>query len=427
MTATRRMLWIACSGLFGACAPETAGPDARLAPLFANAGDGRHTIVVNPDANGNGVAATIQEGIDMVAPGGTVKVKGGTYAEVLVIDKGLTLESIGDGSGPVIIAPAGAGTIAVRVATSEPVIIRDVAVHFSGANGILGDGEVDLTVERSAVRAINPPLGGGSAIGLANDATLSGGRARLVVRESFIDGGVPFKNSPTPAFPQIFGIRPVGDVDAVIEHNSVRRTGGACIHIATRPDLGGETNAEVVGNDLDECFPLGRAGALLVGTPAGGVIPQPVVVTSSGTVNIVGNTIRNTGGSCLVNSGINFEQLAGTIEHNRVLGVVAACATSSTRVTPAGIWVGSKRGHSAVAVVVRFNDISGNSQAGLRLALNMTTPIDATCNWWGAADGPSGSGTGSGDALIRDGAAAAPTFAPFATAPIAGTGATSCE
>jgi hypothetical protein len=40
--------------------------------------------------------------------------------------------------------------------------------------------------------------------------------------------------------------------------------------------------------------------------------------------------------------------------------------------------------------------------------------VEATCNWWGAADGPSGDGGGRGDAVVG-----AIAFVPFATAPIA--------
>lgn len=425
MVVRRSGVWVMAAALAAGCGPDNTGPEARLAPTFANTTD-RQTIVVNPNAHGNGVAATIQEGIDRVATGGKVLVKPGVYAEALVIDKGLTLERIGDGSGEVVIAPPGTPLIAVQIATQEPVFVRDVTLRSSASNGFRGDGVVDLTVERVTIVTTGQPLGVGSAITVINDASTSGGRARLVARQNSIDGGVTLANSPTPPFPQYFGIRPVGDVDAVVEANTIRHTGGACIHIATRADLGGQTNAEVVGNNLDECYPLGRAGSILVGTAFGGVIPPPIVTTATGTINVVGNTIRNTLGSCLVNSGINFEQLSGRIEHNRVLGAVAACATTSARVQPAGIWVGSRRGLPAVTLVVRFNDISGNMQAGLRLAPNMTTAIDARCNWWGASDGPSGSGSGSGDALVLDGSAVTPMFAPFATAPIAGTGATTC-
>jgi len=97
-------------------------------------------------------------------------------------------------------------------------------------------------------------------------------------------------------------------------------------------------------------------------------------------------------------------------------------------VVPSGIWVGSLRGlPSAGPITVRFNDIDGNAQAGLRVASNMTTPIDATCNWWGSTSGPSGAGPGSGDAVLVEAGAATPAFLPFAPAQIAGTDATSCE
>ena len=106
---------------------------------------------------------------------------------------------------------------------------------------------------------------------------------------------------------------------------------------------------------------------------------------------------------------------------------MGACAINTSRVLPAGIWVGSIRGLPGINPSVRFNDIEGNAQAGLRIGPNVTATLDATCNWYGSPDGPSGAGSGTGDAVAVQAGAAAPLFLPFATAPIAETEATSCS
>jgi hypothetical protein len=85
----------------------------------------------------------------------------------------------------------------------------------------------------------------------------------MVVRDSLIDGYM----TATPVG-QSFLLSARGDVDAVIERNVLRRAGGACIFIVTRPDLGGETNADIVDSDLDQCHPIGRVAAILVGPVA---------------------------------------------------------------------------------------------------------------------------------------------------------------
>jgi len=383
---------------------------------------GRPAVLVNPHVQGHGTATTIQEGIDMVDPGGKVMVLPGTYEEAVVIDKGLTLEAVEGASGPVIIAPPGAPTIAIQVATPDPVTIRDVTVQFKGVNGIRGDGVVDVTVERVRVLAVNPPLGASLLVAVINNAPTTG-RARLAVRGSFLDGAVPPANSPTPPFPQVFGIRVQGDVDAVLEENVIRRTGGACISVYTRSDFGGETNADILNNDLDECYPLQRAGSVLV---IAQVVPT-VPVTATGVVNIVGNTIRNTSESCLPTTAISQAFASGRIEHNRILGVVQPCATPTATRNPAAMWIGSLSAlFPPVSPIVRFNDIEGNAHAGLRVAPNIDTPLDARCNWWGSAGGPSVGADPPGSDIVMELGATTPDFTPWASAPIAKTDETTC-
>jgi hypothetical protein len=411
---------------------ETPAPVASDVPIdFTNpnfavaaGGVGRPSVLVNPNSNDKGTAKTIQEGIEMVASGGKVLVVPGTYNEAIVVDKGLTLEAIGGESGPVVVAPPGVPLNAVEVATTDPVIIRGLTVHARrfGISGVVGVAE-DLTIEGTTVLAIDPPLGISFLIDVGNHPPTTR-RARLVVRESFIDGGISFERSQSPPFPQVFGIRAGGDVDARIEGNVIRRTGGACILTVMRDDFAGTLDADILNNDLDECY-APRAGAIIVAPPIPRNPPLPPV-SATGTVNIVGNTIRNSRGSCLMTSAIYYEFYTGMIERNRIDGVVQECASASDRVLPTGIWVGSLRGLPAATPTVRFNDIVGNAHAGLRVAGNITTTLDASCNWWGSASGPSGAGTGTGDAVVVEAGAATPVFMPFATGPIAGTGATSC-
>src|SRR5207247_10798072 len=166
------------------------------------------------------------------------------------INKGLTLEGIDAETGPVIIAPPGAPTVAVQVSTPAPVTIRTLTVEYGGLNGIRGDGVVDLTVEHATVTALNPPLGANLLVSVFNNPPATG-RARLVVRESHLDGNTAFANSPIPPFAQTFGIGTRGVVDALIEGNTVRRAGGACINIQS--ELTGDLTADILNNDLDEC------------------------------------------------------------------------------------------------------------------------------------------------------------------------------
>jgi hypothetical protein len=417
-------VWIGIVTVAACGAP--ADPSNMAAASLSVGGAGRPSVLVNPSSDDNGTAKTIQDGIDMVADGGKVLVMPGTYAEALVINKGLTLEALGAESGPVIVAPPGAPTTAVQIGTSDPVTIRDLTIHFSGPNGIRGDGVVDVTIERVSVVAVNPPLGVGLLVAVINNAATND-RARLTVRESFLDGNVSFQRTLSPPFPQMVGIRVQGDVDALLEGNMVRRVGGGCITVFMRSDFGGETNADILNNDLDECYPAGRAGSLSV---IAGVVP-PTPATATGVVNIVGNTIRNSFGSCLVTTAISQSFAPGRIERNRIVRVVQPCATPTTTRNPGAIWVGVLGpGFPPISPIVRFNDIEGNAHAGLRIGPNIIDPmgigIDATCNWWGSASGPSVGTDPPGSDIVVESGATTPRFTPWATTPIAGTDATSC-
>jgi len=406
---------------------DSSGPAPIGAPSVTVGGVGRPSVLVNPNAAEEGTAKTIQEGIDMVAEGGTVMVVPGTYPEAIVIDKGLTLEAIGGESGPVVVvAPPGAPD-AIQVATSDPVIIRSLSVHVGTVHGIRAIGAVDLTVERSEITAVQPPPGISRLIFVLNDPNPSGRRARLFLRGSLLDGAISPDQAPN--VPELNGLVVGGDVDAVLERNVIRRTNGQCIFIRVRGDLGGQMNVDILDNDLDECYP--RLGGAIAVAPVGGNDPSSTrPFTAAGKVNIVGNTIRNTLGACRPINAITYVVFEGRVEHNRIEGIVQSCTTPSQgRARAAGIWLGSQLASAffpPVNVTVRFNDIVGNAQAGLRLAPNMTAAIDASCNWWGSASGPSGVGPGSGDAVVPEAGAATPAFTPFATAPIAGTGATGC-
>jgi hypothetical protein len=381
-------------------------------------------VLLSPSAGGGGgtaTAKTIQEAIDRVARGGTVQMLPGTYVETLKITKGLTLQSAGERTGPVIIAPQDSPESVIEVATTETVTLRGLTLRVPGLHGIRGEGGVNLSVLRSTLISVNPPDGTGQLIGVTNDSQVTGVRARVLVQDNSIDGAIP-KLPRFEARPRIIGVHLRGDLDGVIERNIVRRTGDVCLHVGIRSDLGGETNVDIVNNDIDECHPVARVGAILVGSPSVLNLSPDRPITAIGVVNIVGNTLRNSSEDCLT-AAIMFDLFRGRIERNRIVDFVQPCATQTTRNLPAAIWLGLKGPGippvPAVAPTVRFNDIQGNARAGLRLASNQKIAIDASCNYWGSERGPSGIGPGDGDLILVEPGAATPEFVPFAKMPVA--------
>jgi len=405
-------VWFAILTVAGCRDPSDSSRIA--APNFAVGGVGRPSVLVNPNADDNGTAKTIQEGIDMVAEGGTVMVLPGTYAEAIVIDKGLTLEPIGGESGPVtIVSPPGLTNATIQVATRDPVTIRDVSMQVSSQNGILAQGVFDLTLERLNMVTVDVTAAGANRlVRPENDASVSGGRARLMVRNSVFDAG---------GLPRTLAISIAADLEGVIEGSILRSTGNSCLFLVGRSSAG--INVDVLNNEFDACSVSAQnSSAIEVGQIAVPTGPRGDV----GVINIVGNTIRNSSASCPPNVAIRYELYTGQIERNSIIDFVQQCAVPSVLALPTAIWVGSLRGYPPASPVVRFNDIQGNAHAGLRVAPNITAQIDASCNWWGSANGPSGAGPGSGDAVVVEAGAATPAFTPFARVPIAGTVATSC-
>ena len=426
MIAPRAKVALCFVGLAVIACDDGLDPSRIAAPRLAIADDSRHTVVVNPNASGNGVTATIQEGIDMVVDGGRVLVMPGTYDEHITIDKGLTLDAIGGDA--VIIAPLRGPALSGReavisVTTRAPIVIRNITVkhdHVRGLNALFIPA--DLTIEEVSFlgRWPSPAPIFNNGVSVVNNAAQSGGRARLVIRDTrfSVDGNA---------------VSLGGDVDALIERTEFlhEASNAGCVFVSptgqgvTVP-AGAQTNVDILNNFFSDCganIPDGSKGVAPI------VVLGTLGATTTGVVNVVGNTFRTRlrpAASCNT-TGITYEFFSGRIERNSLVGVVQQCATPSGRSLPGAIFVGSRlAGMRPASVSVRFNDIADNAYAGLRIGSNQTTAIDATCNWWGDASGPAGAGSGNGDRIVLEAGAGVPMFTPFATAPIAGTTDSSC-
>jgi hypothetical protein len=405
---------------------DSTDPSEIAAPRFAAADERQHTVVVNPRAPGNGVVTTIQDGIDVVADGGTVLVTPGIYDEQLTIGKGVAIDAIGGGT--VIVEPIRPRALsgleaAISVTTAAPVVIRNITLKHENARGLNAlfiPADVTLEGVTFLGRWPFPPPIFNNGVSVVNNAARSGGRAHLVIRDSrfSVDGNA---------------VSLGGDIDALIERTEFlhQSSNAGCVFVSptgqgvTVP-AGAQTNVDIRDNFFDDCGANPSDGSK-------GVAPIVVLGTlgaaTTGTVNIVGNTLRSsvrTSASCNT-TGITYEFFTGRIERNSLIDVVHDCATPSGRSLPGAIFVGSRvAGMRAASVSVRFNDIAGNAHAGLRVGSNQTSAMDATCNWWGDVSGPSGIASGSGDRILLEVGATAPVFTPFATAPLARAEATGC-
>jgi hypothetical protein len=187
---------------------------------------------------------------------------------------------------------------------------------------------------------------------------------------------------------------------------------------------GTETNVEIRDNLFEDCGAAtgNRFNSITIsGAPGAATI---------GTVNVIGNTLRNIDPNGCTAAGILYEFYTGAIEHNIVSSVTQTCSPAvTTRNGRAGIFIGSRVANIRPAnVAVRFNDILDNEYAGLRIGPNQPLPIDASCNWWGSTTPPIVSTSENRNAVVIEGdpAGRAPRIEPVASAPIARTSSASC-
>lgn len=154
-----------------------------------------------------------------------------------------------------------------------------------------------------------------------------------------------------------------------------------------------------------------------VGKGAGDHLDYGIELGNGGVATITDNTISNNTGVALsdgsTSAGILVTTYFGpgtqaTITGNNILantdGIVVGYCVANDNPSDSGC-----TGPDTSLVVAHFNNISGNSSTGIR----STGPlVDATCNWWGAADGPGPVGPGHGDRVSTN-----VSFTPWQIAP----------
>jgi len=373
---------------------------------------------------GTDAFATIQDGIDAVAAGGTVHVAAGTYTEQLMINKSLTLIGAGAATttiqAPVplegvtaadknIITIKGAGVnieftgFTVRGPSNDifsGVLVRD------GANANIHDNEIKDTRD-------DPLSGAQRGWGI-----VVGGDGRYGILSS--TGTATIQNNVITGF-QKGGIIVAGASSATIGGSGNTITGTPtdaiaqdCIHIgndaydeAGNP-IGNGAFATIVGNQVSGCHYLGAdncgwgGAAIFLSGAADSTLIKGNTITgntwgvfadySSGNLVTIENNIiaNNPGVGIQIWSGWNVRIIGNDITNTGLNDNPNNCwpTTSGGLGIQTTWWPGGNEAH--------FNNIAGSARKGVENwgdsfdwgASPVPGPFDAENNWWGADSGP---------------------------------------
>ena len=269
----------------------------------------------------------------------------------------------------------------------------------------------------SAVQIVNntATTGGGLFVGeygaaALTDATVSGNQASSSAAGIWVSGTLTVTNSTIANNGSATepgsggGIRAadgsVTVVDSALTGNRVNSSSGlgAGIYVANA------TSVSVSGGDVSANSAYRGGGFYVTGS-----------LTLSTTVS--GNAATDHGGGLFISTGaaaVGYSTFTGNaaadtgggIYNNATLQVDNSLFTGNSADDRGGaVYAGSVTGSW-----VHNSCISGNTSPNTGGVYSGPTGFDATNNWWGAADGPSGAGSGSGDAVNNK-----VVFTPFLT------------
>ena len=161
------------------------------------------------------------------------------------------------------------------------------------------------------------------------------------------------------------------------------------------------TNNNVTGNDIGIYSDQLTGTATISGNQVNANRYEGIFL-DEGSANVTGNTIANNG---TANPTFGVGLIAVQGDQNSQGDVNATITGNTFSGNPTGVEAtdvcpGAGCGTTDAFTVhlnVNRNAITGNTVLGVNNVTAPTSTVDATCNWWGAANGPGSVGSGSGD------------------------------
>jgi Right handed beta helix region len=289
----------------------------------------------------------------------------------------------------------------------ENVVVNNPTTIKGAQAGTDARGRAGL---ESTVNGANPIAGNSVFMIKAAGVTIDG----FTIKNSITTGaaiGIDIKNTATGA------VITNNIIDGVSTTDTSSNGTGQGVYLETGPD-----NVTVSQNDIKNVSGDRSTKGVQIGD-GGSTNPSINVVIDANSISNITSTTRgsygvsiNNGNGSTSNTGLvitnnTISNLTGGWVHAigleaKTPGVLVTGNTISNLTGPAvdtvGVWLEGEEGSSFATALVNGNNFNlPSTQFGVAVDPGLSTAfptlkVDGTCNWWGAPNGPSGSGSGSG-------------------------------
>lgn len=328
----------------------------------------------------------IQAAVNDASAGDTVDVTAGTYAEQVTISKSLTL--LGAQAGVDARTRSGAESVVKSISIST----SNVSVDGFSFNGTASQVSVNSSTTLSGLVIQNDIFNGYGSVGLPiYDAGNIMVQKNLFENPSTSSEAIQFHSDTVQG-----GCNGSQVLDNVF--SAATNNGGADVNFSCTSS--NSTGVTVSGN-VSTGDTGGSSFTAFSGVDGGISVTHNTGTTDGSTVfffgNVTGSAVINSnmftsGGSSAVS--IHGADITSDVANTGTFTITSNTLTGNVR----GVYVASSALGTGASVEVHFNDLSGNSTAGVTNDSSVT--VNATQNWWGSSSGPynantNASGTGS--------------------------------